>query len=272
LGATAVYAVSERTGVQPLVESDTSLAIATSSFGVQRSAERYFGDHGWLKTFHSFSFAEYHDPSNMNWGALRVFNDDRVAGGGGFPTHPHQNMEILTYVIDGRLEHRDTLGSHGIIDPGGVQFLSAGTGLRHSEFNSSPDRELRFLQMWILPGRLNIAPTYGQVDFDVAARHNRWLAAASGEATVEAPIRLTQNATLRVAHLESATIGHEFAAGRLGFLFVATGSADVTSHETSGETHAATLVAGDALRLNGLRDLAVTGTAEVVFWDVPPAG
>jgi redox-sensitive bicupin YhaK (pirin superfamily) len=245
------------------------MALATSTFSVQRSNERFYADHGWLKTHHSFSFAGYVDPANMNWGALRVFNDDRVAAGRGFPTHPHANMEILTYVFSGKLEHRDTLGSHGIVESGGVQFLSAGTGLAHSEFNADRDRELHFVQMWVLPGKLDVQPTYGQVDFDAAARRDRWLAVASGE-SVEAPIRLTQTATLRVASLAGAGVRHAFAPDRLGFLFCGTGRADVTAHDADGTARTATLGAGDAIRMRDLAAFEVNGTAELVFWDVPP--
>jgi redox-sensitive bicupin YhaK (pirin superfamily) len=243
------------------------MALAVPAFAVQKSRDRFSSDHGWLRTSHSFSFADYVDPANTNWGALRVFNDDYVAPGSGFPTHPHANMEIVTYVFDGKLEHRDTLGSHGIVESGGVQYLSAGTGLRHSEFNATNDRELHFVQMWVLPGERDTVPTYGQVDFKLDARRNRWLTVASGE-NVEAPIRLTQHATLRVAKLEAAALDYRFAPGRLGFLFVGSGAATVT---TPGEpARTAALESGDAVRLAGLDALRVEGDAELVFWDVPP--
>jgi len=245
------------------------MAVATSTFAVQRSEERFYSDHGWLKTYHSFSFADYFDPANTNWGALRVFNDDRVAAGQGFPTHPHQNMEIVTYVFDGKLEHRDTLGSHGIVESGGVQYLSAGTGLRHSEFNATTDRELHFVQMWVLPGTIDAKPTYGQFDFDLEARRNRWLVVASGEA-VDAPIRLTQTATLRVAKIENTSVTYAFAPERLGFLFVGKGEASVTAVDMRGQSHTAALGAGDAIRLRDIENLEVSGAAELVFWDVPP--
>jgi redox-sensitive bicupin YhaK (pirin superfamily) len=245
------------------------MALAASTFSVQKSSDRFSSDHGWLKTAHSFSFADYFDPANTSWGALRVFNDDRVAPSSGFPTHPHANMEILTYVFDGKLEHRDTLGSHGIVESGGVQYLSAGTGLRHSEFNATVDRELHFVQMWVLPGERDTAPTYGQVDFDVDARRNRWLTVASGEA-VDAPIRLTQHATLRVAKLEDTRLDYHFAPERLGFVFVGKGTATITAGGKPGRS--ARLEAGDAIRLGGIEDLRVEGDAELVFWDVPPLG
>jgi redox-sensitive bicupin YhaK (pirin superfamily) len=243
---------------------------AISVFALQKSSERFYSDHGWLKTYHSFSFADYHDPANVNWGALRVFNDDRVAPGAGFPTHPHANMEIVTYVFAGQLEHRDTLGSHGIVQAGGVQYLSAGTGLRHSEYNATTDSELHFAQMWVLPGQHNAAPTYGQVDFDAAARRNRWLVVASGE-SADAPIRLTQQATLRVGRLEDrARVEHRFAPGRLGFLFVGEGAATVTAIDPRADSRSAELAAGDAVRMRDLAGFDVSGSAELVFWDVPP--
>ncbi len=245
--------------------------MTTPTFTVQKSADRFSSDHGWLKTAHSFSFADYHDPANVNWGALRVFNDDRVAGGRGFPTHPHQNMEILTYVLDGTLEHRDTLGSHGIVDAGGVQYLSAGTGLRHSEYNASPDRGLHFVQMWVLPGEHDAVPTYGQVDFDTAARRDRWLMVASGERShATAPIRLTQRATLSVAKLEGTTVRYTFAPERLGFFFVGAGNVTVSAADDGDRTDTASLAAGDAIRLAGWTTLDVSGNAELILWDVPP--
>lgn len=245
------------------------MAVSSSTFAVQKSKDRHFADHGWLKTYHSFSFADYVDPAHTNWGALRVFNDDRVAAGRGFPTHPHANMEIVTYVLSGTLEHRDTLGSHGSVESGGVQYLSAGTGLRHSEFNASTEHELHFVQMWVLPGIRDATPTYGQFDFDLEARRNRWLVVASGE-SADAPIRLTQAATLRVAKLERSAVGYGFGSERLGFLFAASGHASVTARDGSGESHAATLSAGDAIRLADLDTLDVSGDGELIFWDVPP--
>jgi len=242
---------------------------STVTFAVTPAGKRYSADHGWLKTAHSFSFADYYDPANMNWGALRVFNDDRVAPSAGFPTHPHQNMEIVTYVLAGRLEHRDTLGNHGIVESGGVQYLSAGTGLRHSEYNATTDRELHFVQMWVLPGTLDAAPTYGQVDFSTDARRNRWLAVASGEGT-DAPIRLTQKATLRVAKLEETTLTYHFAPQRLGFVFSGAGAVHVTGTDRLGHAHAVELQAGDALRVRDIETFEVRGSGELVFWDVPP--
>src|SRR3984885_10010176 len=155
------------------------LVLSQPVFDVQRASDRAFYDHGWLRTSHSFSFADYYDPRYVNWGALRVFNDDRVVAGKGFGTHPHRDMEILTYVLAGQLEHRDSLGSHGVVGPGGVQFMSAGTGVQHSEFNHSSSEELHFLQMWVLPGTLGGKPLYGQIEFDAAERSGKGLVLAS---------------------------------------------------------------------------------------------
>lgn len=230
------------------------------TFAVQRAAERYHGKHGWLDTYHSFSFADYYDPQNVNWGALRVFNDDRIAGGTGFPAHPHRDMEILTYVFSGELEHQDSMGNRGVVKPGGVQFMSAGTGVRHSESNASRDAELHLVQMWVLPGKTGTPPTYGQKDFTLADRENRWLAVASGHHAISAPIALTQDAALLVARLERHELRHTFEPGRFGFLFVGAGEI-----EANGEL----LQAGDAVRMYAIERLDLRGTGEVVLWDLP---
>lgn len=230
------------------------------TFEIQRGAQRYHADHGWLKTYHSFSFADYYDPQNLNWGALRVFNDDRVAGGTGFPTHPHRDMEILTYVFSGELEHEDSMGNRGVVKPGGVQFMSAGTGVRHSETNAREDVELHLVQMWVLPGKTGTPPTYGQKDFTLDDRYNRWLAVASGHRAIDAPIALTQNAALLVSRLERHELRHTFEPERFGFLFV--GSGEI---EANGEN----LQSGDAIRMYAIERLDLRGTGEVVLWDLP---
>ena len=230
-------------------------------FAIQRAKDRAFFDFGWLKTHHSFSFADYFDPENLNWGALRVFNDDTVEAGQGFGTHPHRDMEIITYVLRGEVEHRDSLGQHGVVAPGGIQYISAGTGVRHSEFNHSKERDVHFVQMWVLPRSYGETPAYGQQAFDEDQRRNRWLVAASGEPGVDAPVALRADATMRVAKLEDAEITYAFEPARYGFLFV--GDGEVTAN---GER----LGTGDAVRIHGVRDLAVSGTGEVILWDVPP--
>lgn len=241
----------------------TDIAAAERTFTVQRSDARFFADHGWLQTYHSFSFADYFDPKNVSWGALRVFNEDRIAPAQGFPPHPHRDMEILTYVLAGELEHQDSVGNRGVVRAGGVQFLSAGTGVRHSEFNHSAAEELHLVQMWVLPGKTGTAPTYGQKDFTVEDRRNRWLVVASGEKTEQdAPIALTQNATLRIARLENHALTHAFAAKRYGFAFAA--AADGLT--INGEL----LQVGDAVRTYDISKLDIRGSGEIVFWDLPP--
>lgn len=233
-------------------------------FEIQRSQQRYHAQHGWLDAYHSFSFADYYDPQNLNWGALRVFNDDTIAAGQGFPTHPHRDMEIITYVLQGALEHRDSLGNHGVVKDGGVQFMSAGTGVRHSEVNGSATEPLHLVQMWVLPGKTGVKPLYGQADFTREDRLNTWLLVASGQpGTAGAPIALTQNATLRVARLEDSALTHVFEPQRFGFIFVAAGEIAVT-----GEfENAARLHAGDALRTYDIAKLDVSGSGEIVIWD-----
>jgi redox-sensitive bicupin YhaK (pirin superfamily) len=233
---------------------------APSVFAIQRSNQRAYFDHGWLQTYHSFSFAEYRDPNNLNWGALRVFNDDVVAGGEGFPPHPHRDMEIVTYVLTGELAHRDSMGNHGVVGRGGVHFMSAGTGVTHSEFNNRRDEPLHLVQMWVLPRLTDTPPSYGQMAFPVEDRRNRWLRIVSGEDGVDAPIRITQRATFAVTRLESAALDYAFAPKRFGFLFVAEGQANV-----NGER----LETGDAVRLYDVPALDAQGDAELVLWDLP---
>ncbi|MBV8499777.1 MAG: pirin family protein [Candidatus Eremiobacteraeota bacterium] len=229
-------------------------------FAVVRSGERAHADHGWLDTYYSFSFADYFDPRNTNWGALRVFNDDTIAGGSGFPPHPHRDMEIVTYVLSGRLAHRDSMGNHGVVGPGDVQFMSAGTGVTHSEYNDSAIEPLHLVQMWVLPATLGTAPSYGQMAFSVEQRRDRWLTVVSGEPQVEAPIRITQHASLRVARGEGAPLAVDFKPKRYGFLFVADGAI---------EANGTALGPGDSVRLYDVRRLEVAGAGELVLWDLP---
>ncbi len=240
------------------------------TFEVQRAAERATFDHSWLSTSHSFSFADYFDPRNVNWGALRVFNDDRVIAGAGFPTHSHRDMEIITYVLSGELEHRDSMGNHGVVGPGGVQYMSAGSGVRHSEYNHSSTESLHFLQMWVLPAESGGTPTYGQVDFDVAQRRNTWLVVASGRAEQGAPVALTQDAMLLVSRLEGGELRHTFEPGRFGFLFAADGGIDAAAFdEHDAPIRSVQLSAGDAVRIAGVTRLKLGGAGEVVLWDLP---
>ncbi|MDQ6930200.1 MAG: pirin family protein [Candidatus Eremiobacteraeota bacterium] len=245
-----------------------SATIASPAFITQRSHERYHADHGWLDAYHSFSFADYYDPQNLSWGALRVFNDDTIAAGQGFPAHPHRDMEIITYVLHGALEHTDSMGNSGTVKDGGVQFMSAGTGVRHSEVNGSPTEPLHLVQMWVLPGKAGVKPTYGQHDFAREDRRNTWLLVASGQPGVAgAPVPLTQNASLRVARLEDAALGHVFEPKRFGFIFVADGEISI-----EGEFEKMVrLQKGDALKTYDLTKLELRGSGEIVMWDTVAA-
>jgi redox-sensitive bicupin YhaK (pirin superfamily) len=238
------------------------MAVQTPTFRIQRSGDRYCADHGWLKTCHSFSFADYYDPNNQNWGALRVFNDDTIAPSMGFDPHPHRDMEILTYVLAGELEHKDNMGNRGVVGPGCVQYMSAGTGVVHSEFNHSREHPLHLVQMWVVPAGRGLPPAYGQREFTTQDRLNRWLYVAGGGPRDDAPVKLGQAASFYVARLENAGVNHEFDSGRLGFLFVADGDVSANAEK---------LGRGDAVRIANVERLDVTGTGEVVFWDLPDA-
>ncbi len=235
--------------------------IAATTFEIQRAAERGHANQGWLQTSHSFSFADYVDPQRMQWGALRVFNDDIIAPGRGFGRHPHRDMEILTYVLEGELEHTDSMGNVGVVGAGSVQYLSAGTGIAHSEANHSAQRSVHLVQMWVVPHSGGLAPRYGQMNYTRADRTNRWLPIATGEAGIDACIAIWQDATAYVARIEGAVLSKTLRAGRKAFFFVAAGDVSVNDAELSD---------GDAVRIAGEVELTVSGTGELVLWDLPP--
>jgi redox-sensitive bicupin YhaK (pirin superfamily) len=157
---------------------------------------------GWLESFHSFSFGEYHDPKKIHFGALRVVNDDSIAGGRGFGAHPHDNMEIITIPLEGRLSHKDSTGNEGIIRKGDVQIMSAGSGIRHSEYNASSTEYARLLQIWIFPKLKNIQPIYGQKTFDLKDRKNKWQVVVSPE-TAEEGLNINQDARFSLVDLDA---------------------------------------------------------------------
>ena len=215
----------------------------------------------WLDSRHSFSFAEYFDPEHMGFRALRVINDDRIAAGGGFPTHPHRDMEILTYVLDGALQHRDSLGTGSVIRPGEVQIMSAGTGIRHSEFNHSETEGVHLLQIWMLPERKNLAPRYDQKAFDAAGRRGRLKLVAAHDAR-EGAVRLFQDIDLYAGNFdrgERATVA--LRPGRNAWIQVARGSAKVNG---------SVLRDGDGAAISGEPKIEIDGVdnAEILLFDL----
>ncbi len=227
---------------------------------VRRSEERGGAYHGWLDTKHTFSFAGYYDPEHMGFRSLRVINEDRVTPGQGFPTHGHRDMEIISYVLEGRLEHEDTMGNRSVIEPGDVQRMSAGTGVMHSEYNASDAEGVHFLQIWIVPSRKGLLPSYEQKRFGEEATRNRWALAASPDGA-DGSVRVHQDARLYLARLDpGASLEHERASGRHLWLHVARGRVQLGELE---------LGAGDAA---STRDgqLAITGRedSEVLHFDL----
>jgi redox-sensitive bicupin YhaK (pirin superfamily) len=228
---------------------------------IRRAADRGRADFGWLDSRHTFSFGHYFDPEHMGFGPLRVINDDRVAGGGGFPTHPHADMEIVSYVLEGALEHRDSLGNGSVIRPGDVQRMSAGTGIRHSEFNASASEPVHFLQIWILPERDGLTPGYQQTFFAPETKRGRLALVASrdgrdGSVTVHADVDLW--ATVVAA---GEVVSHEIAAGRGAWIQVARGSVRFAD-EVLGEGDGVAVSSSGLLRIEGLDD------AEVLLFDM----
>jgi hypothetical protein len=191
---------------------------------VRKANERGHARHGWLESYHTFSFADYHDPSFMGFRALRVINEDRVQPGQGFGTHSHRDMEIVTYVLEGALAHKDSLGTGSIIRPGDVQRMSAGTGVAHSEFNHSRTELVHFLQIWILPEEEGLAPSYEQRSFPEAERTDRLRLVASRDAR-ESSVRIHQDVDLYASVLSPGiALEHSLRAGRHAWLQVAHGS------------------------------------------------
>src|SRR5579862_3293982 len=229
---------------------------------IRRSNERGYADHGWLKSFHSFSFANYFDPEHVEFGPLRVINEDRVAPGQGFGTHGHRDMEIISYVLSGELAHRDSLGNGSTIRPGDVQRMSAGTGVRHSEFNPSASEPVHFLQIWIQPDQRGIAPSYEQKHFDAADRSGRLRLIVSKDGA-DGSLQMHQDARLYAGLLDGADRASlEITRGRRIYVHVARGAVNADGTR---------LEAGDALLLSDVNrlELSEPKQAEVLVFDLP---
>jgi redox-sensitive bicupin YhaK (pirin superfamily) len=237
---------------------------------LRKSAERGHAQHGWLDSFHSFSFADYHDPAHMGVGNLRVINEDRIAPGTGFGTHGHRDMEIVSYVLEGELAHKDSMGNGaagganaGVIRPGDVQRMSAGTGVRHSEFNHAEGQTTHFLQIWILPDAAGITPGYEQKHFDAASKRGtlRLVAAPDGR---DGAVTIHADATLSAGLFDGAERAERpLQTGRIAYVHLVRGSLRVNDH---------TLHAGDAARLDNEPTLVLEGgeDAEVLIFDLAP--
>ena len=229
---------------------------------IRPAEERGQAKLGWLDSRHCFSFGEYHDPKQMGFGPLRVINEDRVQPGAGFDTHGHRDMEIISYVLEGALEHKDSMGNGSIIRPGEVQLMSAGTGVRHSEFNPSPREPVHFLQIWLRPQTEGLEPSYAQKNFAVAERQGklRLVVAPDGR---DGSLPIHQDAEIYASMLgEGEKLAHRFRAGRKGWVQVARGSIDLNDEW---------LRSGDGAALSDLSDVTITAheAAELLLFDLP---
>jgi len=228
---------------------------------LRKSEERGQADHGWLLAKHSFSFADYYDPAQMGFRSLRVINEDRVQPGEGFPTHGHRDMEILTWILEGALEHKDSTGGGGVIRPGEMQYMSAGSGVRHSEFNASKKEPVHLLQIWIQPDIGGAPPRYGQKSFSNGLERGGWVTLASPDGR-DGSIEIRQDTRLFVARLDGAgKLAHTLAAGRHAWVQVARGEVTVNGKQ---------LRQGDALAASNERELALSNgkQAEVLLFDL----
>ena len=240
----------------------TEIEMETDMIALRKAHERGHANHGWLDSYFSFSFAEYHDPQHMGFSALRVINEDVVQPGKGFGTHGHRDMEIVTYILEGALEHKDSMGNGSVIRPGDVQRMSAGSGVQHSEFNPSQSEPVHLLQIWILPNVRGIEPEYEETHFDAASKRGRLrlIAASDGR---DGAVTIHQDAALYAALLDGAErASHALAAGRKAYVHVARGSVTVNGNA---------LGAGDALKASGESALVLErgDNAEILLFDLP---
>jgi quercetin 2,3-dioxygenase len=216
----------------------------------------------WLESYHSFSFGDYYDPRHMGFSNLRVINEDWIAPAGGFPTHGHKDMEILTYVLEGALEHKDSMGNGSVIRPGDVQYMSAGTGVRHSEYNASDAETVHLLQIWLMPNRLGVTPRYDQRHFGLEERRGRLALLASPDGHAGS-IATHQDGLLYATRLaEGESVTHRLESGRRAYVHLARGEARVNGQA---------LEAGDAASIQGEPEVRIqaAGDAEVLVFDLP---
>jgi redox-sensitive bicupin YhaK (pirin superfamily) len=228
---------------------------------VRRSADRGHAQHGWLDSRHTFSFADYYDPAHMGFRALRVINEDRVQPGRGFGVHSHENMEIVSYVLEGALQHRDSMGNGAVLRPGEIQRMSAGTGVTHSEFNASQSEIVHFLQIWILPEHSGLAPSYEQTAFPLELRRNELVLVASRDGR-QGSVTVHQDVNLYLARLDAGTrIGLELPASRGAWIQVARGSVAVADEK---------LAAGDGAAVAREKSTPLTAAedAEILVFDL----
>ncbi len=229
---------------------------------IRRAEDRGHFDHGWLNTYHTFSFADYHDPEHMGFHSLRVINEDRVQAGQGFGTHPHRDMEIVSYVLEGGLQHRDSMGNGSIIRPGEVQRMSAGTGVTHSEFNASKDELVHFLQIWLLPAKGGIKPGYEQKAFAPKEMAGRLRLVASTDGR-EGSVTIHTDAVLHAGRFgKGGTCELALASGRHAWVQIARGQARINGQN---------LRAGDGAALSGEAAVRIEGieASEVLVFDLP---
>jgi quercetin 2,3-dioxygenase len=229
---------------------------------IRSAQDRGVANFGWLDSRHTFSFGNYHDPNHMGFADLRVINEDIVAPGQGFPTHGHQDMEIVTYILEGALEHKDSIGTGSVILPGDVQRMSAGTGIRHSEYNASQSETVHLLQIWILPEQKGIAPSYEQKNFTEADKLGKLRLVGSRDGR-DGSVVIHQDINLYAATLPGGeSVSHTFAPGRVGWLQVARGSVQLNEHQ---------LKAGDGVAIDRETKIDIQGIdrdTEVLLFDM----
>ena len=228
---------------------------------IRKSQERGHANHGWLDSHFTFSFADYVDPQHRQFRTLRVMNDDRVAGGGGFPKHPHHDMEIVTYVLEGALEHQDSMGNGSVIKPGDVQYMSAGTGVAHSEFNASKTEPVHLYQIWMLPEKQGLKPVYDQKNFSEAEKRGKLRLVASPDGR-NGSVKIRQNNELYATVLGAGeTVKHELKKDRYAYVQVARGSVKLNGTK---------LDAGDGAAISAEKAVELTGVenTEVLLFDL----